>query len=93
MKIKIVLTVVISLVFMLSYASAENFKNINADELKRMMDKKTKMLLVDTRTVAEHREGHIPTAVNIPPEKVEVIATLLPKNKKTLAVFYCRGVG
>ena len=91
-KRKIVL-VVVSLVFMLSYAFAENFKNINADELKRMMDKKTKMVLVDTRTGAEYRDGHIPTAVNIPPEKVGVIGTLLPKNKKTLAVFYCRGVG
>ena len=92
MKKKIVL-LVISLVFMFSYASAENFKNINADELKRMMDKKTKMVLVDARTGSEYSEGHIPNAVNIPPEKVEVIGTLLPKDKKTRIVFYCRGAG
>jgi rhodanese-related sulfurtransferase len=89
---RIVLTVV-SLVFMFSYASAENFKNISADELKKMMDKKTKMVLVDTRTGAEYSEGHIPTAVNIPPEKLAIIGTLLPKNKKTPLVFYCRGAG
>ena len=92
MKKKIVL-LVISLVFMFSYASAENFKNINADELKTMLDKKTKMVLVDARPGPEYSEGHIPKAINIPPEKVEVIGTLLPKNKKNLIVFYCRGAG
>ena len=92
MKGKIVL-LVISLVFMCSYASAGNFKNINADELKEMTDKKTKMVLVDARTGSEYSQGHIPEAVNIPPEKVEVIGTLLPKNKQTPIVFYCRRAG
>lgn len=92
MKKKIVL-LFISLVFMFSYASAENFKNITADELKKMLDNKTKLVLVDARTVMEYSQGHIPKAVSIPPEKVEVISALLPKNKKTLIVFYCRGVG
>ena len=93
MKRKIVLVIISIIVFMLSYAAAENFKNINADELKRMMDKKTKLVLVDTRTEVEYRDGHIPTAINIPPEKLAVIGTVLPKNKKIMLVFYCRGVG
>jgi len=92
MKKRIVL-VLISFIFLFSYASAENFKNITADELKEMIDKKKKMVLIDTRTGLEYSQGHIPEAVNIPPEKVGVMGTLLPKNKKTLIVFYCRGVG
>lgn len=92
MKKKIVL-LVISLVFMFSYASAENYKSITADELKSMQDKKTQIVLVDARPGLEYSKGHIPKAVNIPPEKVEVIGTLLPKNKKTLIAFYCRGAG
>jgi rhodanese-related sulfurtransferase len=92
MKGKIVL-LVISLAFMFSSASAGNFKNINADELKVMLDKQTKMVLVDARPGPEYGDGHIPKAVNIPPEKVEVIGTLLPKYKKTPIVFYCRGAG
>jgi len=51
------------------------------------------MVLIDTRTGLEYSQGHIPEAVNIPHEKVGVMGTLLPKNKKTLIVFYCRGVG
>jgi rhodanese-related sulfurtransferase len=92
MKKEIVL-LVSSLVLMFSYASAGNFKDITADELKTMLDKKTKMVLVDARPGPEYGEGHIPEAVNIQPEKVEVIGTLLPKNKKNLIAFYCRGAG
>ena len=92
MKKEIVL-IVISLFFIFSYASAESFKNITADELKAMMDKKTKLFLVDARPEQEFSQGHIPLSVNVPPDKVGSIGTLLSKNKKTLIVFYCRGVG
>ena len=92
MKKKIVL-IVISLVFIFSYASAENLKSITADELKNMLDKKTKLVLVDARPQQEFSQGHIPSSINIPPDKVGSINTWLPKNKKIIAVFYCRGVG
>jgi len=92
MKTKIAL-IVLSLAFMFSYASAGDFKNITADELKKMLDKKTKLVLVDARSQQEFSQGHIPLSVNIPPDKIESISTLLPKNKKINVVFYCRGVG
>jgi len=82
----------IFLAAMFSYASAASFKNITADELKDTLDKKT-VVLVDARSGLEYSQGHIPKAVNIPPEKVGLISEFLPKNKKTLIVFYCRGVG
>ena len=89
---KIVL-IVIALVFMFSYASAGDFKSITADELNKMLDNKTKLVLVDARPQQEFSQGHIPLSVNIPPDKVGSISTLLPKNKKINVVFYCRGVG
>lgn len=92
MKKKIVL-LAIFFVVMFSYASADSFKNITADELKQMLDKKTKLVLVDARSGLEYSQGHIPKAVSIPPEKVGLISKFLPKNKKTLIVIYCRGVG
>jgi rhodanese-related sulfurtransferase len=92
MKNKFVL-LAIFFIAMFSYASAESYKNITADELKAMLDKKTKLVLVDARSGLEYSQGHIPKAVNIPPEKVGLISKFLPKNKKTLVVFYCRGVG
>jgi rhodanese-related sulfurtransferase len=90
---KIIALMVIFLVAMFSYALAESFKNIAADELKAMLDKKTNLVLIDARSGLEYNQGHIPLAVNIPPEKVGLISSFLPKSKKILIVFYCRGVG
>jgi rhodanese-related sulfurtransferase len=91
MKKKIVL--VLSFLFLFSYAYAQDFRNISSDELKSMLDKKSKVIVVDARTAEEHRQGHIPTAINIPPDQLHLSAALLPKDKKSLLVFYCRGAG
>jgi hypothetical protein len=88
-----IVLVVISLVFIFSYVSAEDLKSITADELKKMLDKKTRLVLVDARPQEEFSQGHIPLSVNIPPDKVGSISKLLPKNKKIAVVFYCRGAG
>lgn len=81
------------LLFSFSLAVAEEFKTLNADEVKRLMKKKTKMVLVDARTVQEYREGHLPSAVNAPPDSLAGMGTVLPKKKDTLLIFYCRGAG
>jgi phage shock protein E len=92
MKKKIVL-LIISFICIFTYASAQNFKTITAEELKKMLDNKTKMVLVDARTGMEYAQGHIPKAINIPPDKLTNIESLLPKTKNTLIVIYCRGIG
>jgi len=76
-----------------SMASADGFKSISADDLKKMIDATKQIVLVDSRTVQEFALGHIPKAINISPENVNGIAALLPKDKAVLLVFYCRGVG
>ncbi|MEW6118306.1 MAG: rhodanese-like domain-containing protein [Nitrospirota bacterium] len=87
----IVLAVAVFSVF--SFAAAQEFKDLRAEEVKKLIDAKAKMLLVDARTRQEYVEGHIPTAANIPPENIYGIDRLLPKDKTTLLVFYCRGIG
>lgn len=67
--------------------------DINAEELKKMMREDTQFLVVDTRTEYEYKLGHIPKAINISQEKFYMLETLLPKEKDTPIVFYCRGVG
>ncbi len=77
-------------VLIFSQAWAGNFKSITAPELKTMIDKKEKVILVDARTEEEYAKGHIPKAVNLPPEKLGSIGTL-SKKKDTRIIFYCRG--
>ena len=91
MKKKMLL--MLSFLFLFSYAYAQDFKTISSDELKSMLDKKSKVVVVDARTAAEYKQGHIPTAMNIPPDQLHLTAVLLPEDKKSLLVFYCRGVG
>ena len=81
------------LVLLLSFASAIDLRTIDAEELKKIMDAKKQVTVVDARTEKEFRDGHVPSAINIPPENVRGIPTLLPKDKNTLLVFYCRGTG
>lgn len=50
-------------------------------------------LLVDSRPKPRFMEGHIPTAVSMPNDKFDQMkATVLPKDKGKLIVFYCAGV-
>jgi rhodanese-related sulfurtransferase len=44
-------------------------------------------VLVDVRDEAEFREGHIPTAINIPSETFATKSEVLPKEKKIIV--YC----
>lgn len=81
------------LVITCSIASAEIFKVISAEELKKTLDAKKQIVLVDSRTEQEYAQGHIPRAINIPPEKVNTIGPLLPKNKAVQIIIYCRGAG
>lgn len=81
------------LILTYSDAIADTSKIITADELKKMMDSGKQFALVDTRTEEEFRQGHLPKAINIAPEKVANIAALLPKAKGSTVVFYCRGIG
>jgi len=69
------------------------FPEIWTAELKVKLDTKQNLFLVDSRTEGEYLQGHIPGAVNVPPERVNPIAGYLPKDKSVPVVFYCRGYG
>lgn len=72
---------------------ARPVENISAEQLKKLLDQHTVLMLVDTRTEYEFRKGRVPGAVNIPPNKFSELGILLPPDKDVLVVFYCRGSG
>jgi phage shock protein E len=84
------LSFLVGFIFLLSNAAAQDFKNVTAEELRQLIDQKEKMVLVDARTVGEFQDGHIPSAINIPPEKIKEISRYLPENRDALIIFYCR---
>jgi predicted sulfurtransferase len=70
---------------------AQNFRNVTAEELKKMVDRRAKMAIVDARSEEEYKLGHVTGAVNVPGYKLYLLDRLLPKNKKTPIIIYCRG--
>ena len=72
----------------LEYGKKIDTRKFGATELKQIIDaKKDDYVLVDVRDVAEFKEGHIPTAINIPAETFASGAGALPKEKKIIV--YC----
>ena len=69
------------------------FEDLSARDLKKRMDNGVKMVIVDLRTPREYQDGYVPTAVNVPPDKLYLLRQVLPEDKATLIVFYCRGYG
>lgn len=61
-------------------------------ELKQLIDSGAKdFVIVDVRDESEYKEGHIPTAINIPVETFATKSEILPKEKKI--VVYCNTGG
>jgi rhodanese-related sulfurtransferase len=89
--IKLFLSIVVLIITASCGPSQAN--DINAEELKKMISENTQLLIVDTRTEYEYKLGHISKAINISQEKFYMLETLLPKEKDTPLVFYCRGTG
>lgn len=66
---------------------------VTAEQVKAAIDKKAKVVIVDTRTPEEWAQAHLPGAVNVPAGFVRALSNRLPKDKGTPLVFYCRGSG
>jgi len=88
---RLFLTLLLFLVILPVSANSEDFKIISAEELKKMIDRGERILIIDARTRSEYWQGHIPKSINIEPEKIAFIESFLPKDKNRLLVFYCRG--
>ena len=70
-----------------------SFKMISTEKLKKLIDEKQKLFLVDARSEFEYRQDHLPGAINIASYRFKDLNTLLPADKDYPLVFYCRGTG
>jgi rhodanese-related sulfurtransferase len=94
-RCKIILAVILTLICVAAVPQVfarKSYPVISTDELKSILDKKDKFVLIDARTKPEYAESHIVNAVNIPDKKLEDNLALLPKDKSSLLIIYCNGV-
>lgn len=64
-------------------------KTISRDELKQKIDRKDDFLLVETLSAVTYHHGHLPGAINLPPDKVTELAPDLMPDKDAEIVVYC----
>ena len=71
---------------------AGNYPSVSAEWLGKQIDKKTDMVIVDSRpTRPKYVKGHIPNAISIPDRQFDKMKEQLPEDKNKLLVFYCGG--
>jgi len=68
-------------------ATAAESGRVTPDELKAMLAKKERVILIDVRTPGEHNEAHIPGSVLMPLDTLEGV-TNLPNGGAI--ILYCR---
>ena len=72
---------------------AGNYPGVSADWVKKQIDKKADMVLIDSRPKRKkYDKGHIPTAISIPDSQFAKMQDQLPADKSTQLVFYCGGL-
>jgi hypothetical protein len=69
------------------------FPDLNAAELKKKIDERSPLHIIDLRSEEEYRAGRIPGALNVAPDQLHLLNNRLPPDKKMSVVFYCRGYG
>lgn len=65
------------------------FKNISPGDVTRLMNHEDTLLL-DIRTIGEHREGHIINCIHIPTNELDKRISELNKHKNAHIITYCR---
>ena len=74
------------------YAKKIETAKISPSDLKKLIDSGNKdFVIVDVRDETEYKEGHIPSAINIPAESFAMKSEVLPKEKKIIV--YCNTGG
>jgi hydroxyacylglutathione hydrolase len=77
----------ITLAVSVHLASSAELQHISADELKKLIEGKAAMLVVDTQPKGAYEIGHIKGAINLPWAKEIKGPVKLPKNKPL--ILYC----
>ena len=69
-----------------------NYPTVSVEWVKKQVDNKTDMVLVDSRPKRKKFDkGHITTAISIPDTQFDRYKDRLPQDKDKLLVFYCGG--
>jgi rhodanese-related sulfurtransferase len=90
---RVVVAVVAGLAGLLPALAAADLPIVSAEEVHAALVSGRPVALVDARTPDEYAQAHLPGAVNVFAPTVKASKALLPKDRSTRIIFYCRGGG
>lgn len=90
---KLILLCILINFLLLAPAAYAQYLVVSAEQVRERLTDGRKVMLIDTRTPDEYKDGHIPGALNIQPDRIKPAAAKLPKDKSTPIILYCRGAG
>jgi rhodanese-related sulfurtransferase len=64
-------------------------KEVSVDEVKKMIDTRENLILLDVRDKEEYETGHIPNAINISRGTLDFKVHLIIPDKNALIIVYC----
>ncbi|HUS19146.1 MAG TPA: rhodanese-like domain-containing protein [Terriglobales bacterium] len=67
----------------------QDVPTISRFELKKLIDAKRPFTLVETLAADRFAQGHLPGAVNLPPDQLEQLAPTMLPEKNAEIVLYC----
>lgn len=67
----------------------QDVATISRFELKRLVEEKRPFTLVETLAPQSFAEGHLPGALNLPPDQIRALAPTLLPDKQAEIVVYC----
>ncbi|MEO5936090.1 MAG: rhodanese-like domain-containing protein [Terriglobales bacterium] len=67
----------------------QDVPTISRFELKKLIDAKRPFTLVETLAPEKFAKGHLPGALNLPPDQIEQLAPTMLPDKKAEIVVYC----
>lgn len=69
------------------HTPAASFPTLRSDAVKRLLDVREPVVLVDMRRPAEYRAGHLPGAISLPISELERRYREIPKGPRV--ILYC----
>lgn len=95
-RISMILLCLLSIPFVLASCNGKSddtessYEQISAIRAKELMDTEQNYIIIDARTESEFSSGHIEGAILIPEYEIASSQDMLPKDKDTLILVYCR---
>jgi phage shock protein E len=86
----VILLILVSFTACVRDQEGSGYRKISAEEIKKIIDENSDVVIIDVRTLDEFNTGHIEGSILIPYDEIAEQIENVVKDKNTLIVLYCR---